>query len=165
VQGAIENKWTALGGLSSWIGPPVTNELTMPDQRGKASVFASGAAIYWSPSTGAFEVHGWIRDLYSSLNGEQSFLGYPTSDETPVLGGRAVVNTFQGGRIYSSPATGAREVHGSILRRYLQLGGPESALGLPTRNEYAVSGGRRSDFQHGSITWNSSTGALTVTTR
>jgi uncharacterized protein with LGFP repeats len=165
VQGPIEDKWTRLGGLSSWIGPPVTNQLTMPDGRGRASVFASGAAIYWSPGTGAFEVHGWIRDLYSSLGAERSFLGYPTSDETPVAGTPAVVATFQGGRIYSSPRTGAREVHGLILGRYLQLGGPTSALGLPTSNEYGVRDGRRSDFQHGSITFNSRTGALTVTTR
>jgi uncharacterized protein with LGFP repeats len=165
VLGPIEDKWTALGGAAGWVGPPVGDQLTMPDGRGRASVFASGTAVYWSPGTGAFEVHGWIRDLYSSLNGEQSFLGYPTSDETPVAGTQAVLNTFQGGRIYSSARTGAREVHGLILGRYLQVGGPASALGLPTSNEYAVRDGRRSDFQHGSITVNSRTGALTVTTR
>jgi uncharacterized protein with LGFP repeats len=82
-----------------------------------------------------------------------------------VAGTSAVVATFQGGRIYSSPRTGAREVHGAILRRYLQEGGPVSALGLPTSNEYGVRDGRRSDFQHGSITYNTRTGALTVTRR
>jgi uncharacterized protein with LGFP repeats len=56
-------------------------------------------------------------------------------------------------------------VHGAILRRYLQEGGPASALGLPTSNEYGVRDGRRSDFQHGSITYNTRTGALTVTRR
>jgi uncharacterized protein with LGFP repeats len=165
VHGAIEDKWTALGGLSGWVGAPVSDELVLPDRTGRASVFASGAAIYSSPAAGTHEVHGWIRDLYSSLNGEQSFLGYPTSDETPVPGTSAVVSTFQGGHIYSSAATGAREVHGAILERYLQLGGPASALGLPTSNEYSVPGGRASDFQHGRIVCNTTTGAITVTVR
>ena len=56
-------------------------------------------------------------------------------------------------------------MHGLILGRYLQEGGPSSRLGLPTSNEYGVRDGRRSDFQHGSITYNTRTGALTVTTR
>jgi uncharacterized protein with LGFP repeats len=165
LHGPVFTKWSSLGGMRSFLGGPVSNELTMPDGKGTAWVFASGGAIYRHPATGAFEVHGWIRDLYSSLNGEQSFLGYPTSDETPVLGGAAVQQTFQGGVVYSSPRTGAREVHGAILDRYRALGGPGSKLGLPTRNEYSVSGGRRSDFQHGTITCNTRTGALTVTIR
>ncbi|PRY51872.1 uncharacterized protein with LGFP repeats [Geodermatophilus tzadiensis] len=165
VLGPIAAKWTALGGAGAWIGAPVSDQLGMPDRRGAASVFASGAAIYWSPGTGAFEVHGWIRQLYSSLNGEQSFLGYPTSDETPVAGTQAVVGTFQGGRIYSSAATGAREVHGAILDTYLAQGGPAGALGLPTSNEYAVPEGRAGDFEHGRIVCNTTTGTLTVTPR
>jgi uncharacterized protein with LGFP repeats len=165
VHGAVEDKWTALGGLAAFPGPPVSDQLTMPDGKGTAWVFASGAAIYTSPATGPFEVHGRIRDLYSSLNGEQSFLGYPVSDEAPILGGKAVLSQFQGGHIYYSVPTGAREVHGKILRRYLQLGGPASQLGLPTRNEYGVKGGRRSDFQGGTITWTAATGATTVTYR
>ena len=163
VHGLIREKWSALGGFS-FPGAPVTDELTMPDGVGRANVFSSGAAIYFSPGTGAWEVHGWVRDLYSSLNGEQSFLGYPVSDETPLPGG-GVLARFQGGHIYSSGATGAREVHGAILARYLELGGPSSSLGLPVSNEYSVPGGRRSDFQGGSIICNTRTGVLTVTSR
>ncbi|HVV11785.1 hypothetical protein, partial [Amycolatopsis sp.] len=37
-----------------------------------------------------------------------------------------------------------------------------SALGYPVRDEYAITGGRRHDFQHGTISWNSGNGALTV---
>jgi uncharacterized protein with LGFP repeats len=165
VLGPIAAKWAQLGGAAAWIGAPVSDQLGMPDRRGAASVFASGAAVYWSPTTGAFEVHGWIRQLYSSLNGEQSFLGYPTSDETPVPGTQAVVGSFQGGRIYSSAVTGAHEVHGAILDTYLAQGGPAGALGLPTSNEYAVPEGRASDFEHGRIVCNTTTGTLTVTPR
>jgi cell wall-associated NlpC family hydrolase len=38
-------------------------------------------------------------------------------------------------------------------------------LGYPTSNEYAVPGGRRSNFQFGYVTWTPSTGARTSITR
>ena len=37
-----------------------------------------------------------------------------------------------------------------------QLGAEKSQLGLPTSGEYDVSGGRKNDFQFGSITWKAS---------
>ncbi|MGY2080222.1 hypothetical protein [Modestobacter sp. SYSU DS0657] len=165
VHGLIEDKWTALGGLTGRLGPPVTDELTLPDGKGRVSHFSGDGSIYYSPASGAWEVRGWVRSAYSALNAERGFLGYPIADEGPAGVPGAVVSRFQGGNVYASGATGAREVHGAILARYLQLGGPASALGLPTSNEYAVPGGRRSDFERGSITCNTTTGAITVTTR
>jgi uncharacterized protein with LGFP repeats len=165
VHGLIEDQYTALGGLAGPVGVPVSNEIVLPDRVGRASVFSSGAAIYYSPATGAHEVRGWIRGTWSSFNAEAGFLGYPLADEEALPSGVGSVGRFQGGNVYSSAATGAKEVHGAILARYLQLGGPSSALGLPTSNEYSVSGGRRSNFEHGWITCNTSTGAITVTAR
>jgi hypothetical protein len=63
------------------------------------------------------------------------------------------------------PFAGAHEVQGAIRDRWKALGWERSRLGYPTRDEYAVTGGRRSDFQHGSITWTAKTGATTVTYR
>jgi uncharacterized protein with LGFP repeats len=37
-----------------------------------------------------------------------------------------------------------------------------SPLGYPTRSEYAVPGGRASDFQHGRITWTAAPNVITV---
>lgn len=45
----------------------------------------------------------------------------------------------------------------------LAFGGPGSARGLPVTEEYALTGGRESDFQHGSITFDSATGLTSVT--
>src|SRR6266568_1195805 len=104
-----------------------------------------------------------IRDKWSALGWERGFLGYPVADEVGVTGGRA--SRFQGGTIYWSTASAAQEVHGAILGRYLQLGGTGSTLGLPTSDEYSITGGRRSDFKHGAIEWSSGTGALTVSYR
>jgi len=40
-----------------------------------------GASIYWTPETGAHEVHGAIRDKWASLGWEGGALRYPISDE------------------------------------------------------------------------------------
>ena len=42
------------------------------------------------------------------------------------------------------------------------MGWERSLLGYPTSDEYDVAGGRRSDFEHGSLTW-TPTGGVTTT--
>jgi stage II sporulation protein D len=51
-------------------------------------------------------------------------------------------------------------VRGAIRARWAQLGWENSRLGFPTSDEYAIPGGRRSDFQGGYITWTPATGAV-----
>ena len=165
VQGAIAQRWTVLGGLGWGHGVPVTDELTTPDQVGRYNIFAGGASIYWSPKTGAHAVMGQIRDLWAQLGWEAGMLGYPTSSETVTADGKGQQNTFQNGAIIWTPAGGPRAVYGFIYARYTAMGGVRSTLGYPTSNEYAVPGGRASAFEHGVLTWNAMTGAITVTPR
>lgn len=40
-----------------------------------------GGSIFWTDSFGAHEVHGAIRDKYASMGWQNSYLGYPTTDE------------------------------------------------------------------------------------
>jgi hypothetical protein len=162
--GAIDAKYRALGGCSSILGKPTTSERVAPDGAGRYSVFERGS-IYWTAATGAFEVHGVIRDKWAELGWEAGLLGYPITDETRTPDGVGRYNVFQGGSVYWTPATGAHEVHGVIRDKYAELGWEAGALGYPTSDEYAVSGGRRSDFEHGAITWSSQTNTTTVTTR
>ncbi|WP_186382894.1 polysaccharide deacetylase family protein [Amycolatopsis rhizosphaerae] len=154
VYNVIRSRWAALGWERGVLRYPTTDETPAPDGVGRYNHF-QGGSIYYTPATGAHEVHGAIRDKWAALNWEKGFLGYPTTDEYAVTGGRA--GTFQGGIVYFSPATGAHEMNGAILGQYLQLGGPDSRLGLPVSDEYPVPEGRRSDFQHGSILWNTAT--------
>jgi uncharacterized protein with LGFP repeats len=53
-------------------------------------------------------VHGAIRDRWAALGWERSALGYPTSDEFDVAGGRR--NNFQHGYITWLSASGAIQV-------------------------------------------------------
>jgi M6 family metalloprotease-like protein len=103
VHGAIRLKYLSLGGPDSFLGVPITNESVTPDTIGRYNHF-EGGSIYWTPQTGAHEVHGWIREKWAGLGWERSWLGYPLTDEIAAPGYTAygLFNQFQGGRIYYS---------------------------------------------------------------
>ncbi|MCX5742653.1 MAG: hypothetical protein NT062_09175 [Proteobacteria bacterium] len=162
VVGEIEQKYNALGGCGSFLGAPTTEERGALDHVGRYSVFERGS-IYWTSALGAFEVHGVIRDAWKQLGWEAGLLGYPTSDESPAADGVGRYSVFEHGSIYWTAAVGAFEVQGRIRDAWRDTGAETGELGYPTSNEYAVTGGRRSDFQHGSITWNSSTNQTSIT--
>jgi uncharacterized protein with LGFP repeats len=132
---------------------------------GRFNHFQNGS-IYWTQATGAWEVHGNIRNKWEALGWETGVLGYPVTDEMTTPDGIGRYNHFRKGTtegsIYWTPTTGAWEVHGLIREKWKSLGWETSALGYPVSDEYAVTGGRESEFQKGYITYNASTGALTV---
>lgn len=157
VHGAIRARYADFGGPESFFGVPVASESGVPG--GRVSRF-QGGRLFWSPEFGTREVHGEIERRYEAFGGSGGFLGLPVTDEFGVRGGRA--SRFTGGQLLWSPEHGAREIHGAIGIRYDELGGPGSELGLPTSDEYAVPGGRRSDLQHGSLVWDAGTNQVTV---
>ncbi|MDQ6651097.1 MAG: hypothetical protein M3Z02_13420, partial [Actinomycetota bacterium] len=115
---------------------------------------------YWSPGSGAHEVHGAIRERWASMGGESGLLGFPVSDERAASGGR--LNVFQGGSVYWSPASGAHEVHGAIRDRWASMGSETGFLGYPVSEEFGVLGGRQSNFQRGALFWSAATGAVSL---
>lgn len=161
VRGSIEQRYLAEGGPQGFLGLPLVDESVTPDGVGRFNHFAGGS-VYWSPRTPAVEVHGAIRVRWEQMGWERSPLGYPVSNEDVTPDGTGRVNHFQAGKIYWTPSTGAHEVYGAILGLWVSLGYERSALGYPTSPEYAVPGGRRSDFQGGSIEWTPSRGAYVV---
>ena len=81
VHGAILAKYRELGAESSILGYPTTDETGCPDGVGRFNHCQAGS-IYWTPSTGAHEVHGLIRDFWAAHGWERNpALGYPISDE------------------------------------------------------------------------------------
>lgn len=161
----IKARYDALGGAKGFLGAAQTGVTPCPDGIGFYQHFAGGS-VYWSPSSGAHEVHGLIRQKWSALGWERSFLGYPTTDESVGRDARheGRYNHFTGGSVFWHPTTGAFEVHGAIRQKYLELGGEASFLGYPTTDETGCPDGvgRYNHFQAGSIYWTGRTGAREV---
>lgn len=163
VYGSIWAEWSRVGREAGFLRFPLTTEL--PLGRGRVTRF-EGGSLYWTPSTGAHEVHGAIGARYRDRDLGEDRYGFPVTNEsvTPDRIGR--YNHFEGDRsIYWSPRTGAHEVYGAIRAEWARRGWETGRLGYPTSGEYPVPGGRRSDFQGGSITWDRTTGAVEVTHR
>ncbi len=167
VCGAILNHYQALGGPGGFLGYPITNELVNPDNVGRRSFFQNGT-IYWSPTTGAWEIGGAIFNHWGTLGYEKGSLGYPTSDELTNPDGVGKRNTFQNGNghIYWTPSTGAWEIGGAIFNHWGALNYEKGSLGYPTSDELTNPDGvgKRNTFQNGNghIYWTPSTGAWEI---
>jgi hypothetical protein len=78
-------------------------------------------------------------------------LGKPIGPEDKLItGGNRQI--FQFGAIYFHPRVGAFELHGLILRTYLEMGEEASRLGYPITDEVdspTISGGRMNGFEQG----------------
>lgn len=84
------------------------------------------------------------------------------TDELKTPDGVGRYSVFQGATIYWTPKTGAHEVHGTIREKCKELGYEGGSLGYPTSDEYSISGGRRNDFERGSILWDAKTNTARV---
>ena len=96
VHGAIGAKYAALGGATSPLGYPVSDEI--PLEGGAFQRFEKGN-IYWSPTTGAAVIYyGAIFDAWGAKGWERGEYGYPTKDQASIAAGGETV-TFQHGTI------------------------------------------------------------------
>jgi len=175
ISNPISDLYELLGGENSVLGSPSPQKYreTARDGVGRYRQYEKGR-IFWSPATGAHEVHGDIYDKWASLDREGtkeqlSLLGYPVSNEKPIPprsdGTAGSFNSFERGTIYMSPQTGAHEMHGLIEQEWKAIGREQSVLGYPVSDEMQTSNGdgQFQEFQGGSIYCNDSTGAHAVT--
>jgi peptidoglycan/xylan/chitin deacetylase (PgdA/CDA1 family) len=159
LRGSILDAFLAAGGVPA-LGAPTIDEGVAGGGNGAYSDFSRDASIFWSPGTGAHVIRGAIRGRWTAL-GKEWGLGFPVTDE--VSAGGAAVQTFTGGEIDWSSATGAHAVVGAIRQRWTELGaGP--ALGLPLTEELALGtgGGVYQLFQQCKFFWSPATGAQPV---
>lgn len=87
VLGSIAVKWKKLGGVTSTLGYPITDETPTPDQVGRYKHFDNGSIYYRPCIGGAFQITGLIRTKWAQLGSKKSYLGYPLSDELPTEDG------------------------------------------------------------------------------
>jgi stage II sporulation protein D len=157
VRGAIQQKWAALG-WETGLGFPTTSDARTPNGVGYYTHF-QGGSIYWSPTTGAQAVRGAIRQQWAALGWENG-LGFPTTSDTPLPGGRGWFTKFQGGSIYWSAPTGAHAVRGGILDTWAAQGWENGPLGMPTGDERWNGSVLTQTFQGGTLSYDSRTGKV-----
>lgn len=164
VCGAIKTKYDQIGGPTSFLNLPKSNELTNPDGVGKRSEFVNGF-IYWHPDTGAQSVSIPVSKVWQRHGWEQGFLGYPiTSDMT--LGDQWFKQDFQGGHVYTHNAVPVSQasIQGAIYDKWQSMGAQKSELGYPISDELTTPDGvgRYNVFQGGMIYWTPTAGAHAV---
>lgn len=156
----IQKRFDSSGLMQLALGAPTGDE-RRAGGGGRWRPYTDGL-MFWSVASGARALHGEVARKYLALGGSNGFLRRPLSDTEYASAPGAHQAIFQGGWIYWHPSTGAHEVHGQILRTYLEMGGSTSPLGLPVSDEYSVPGGRESAFQFGRLRWMAATNEVTM---
>ena len=133
-----------------FIGAPTSDEFKTPQKSGAGQHF-EGGSIYWSQPTGAHEVHGSIRDKWKSLGLENSFLGFPTTDETSTPDGYGRFNFFEGGAIYYHPHLGTFAVPKMIVEVWKKNGWEKGKLGYPISDEIIKNNNSIQKFEFGAV--------------
>jgi uncharacterized protein with LGFP repeats len=119
--------------------------------------FADGGMYRNTNANLTLWLHGSIDREFRAVGAATGVLGLPTSTpgtltarSASCAGCRRI--SFVGGRIYDGPTTGAHALWGNVLDAYLQHGGAQGALGMPTtRVQPRDGGGVRARFEHGTI--------------
>jgi LGFP repeat len=151
VSGEVYRRYADVAGS---LGLPTSEEIGAAGG-GRMQSFQYGD-VYWLPGSPAHEVLAAIRTRWLELGGPAGELGYPTTNEAPIIRdgteiGRA--SRFAFGTIYDSPSTGAWEVKSTIAAAYESLyAGASGWLGLPVGpSGQTAAGTQYTDFQNGML--------------
>ena len=87
-----------MGGHTSALGFPISDELTTPDGIGRYNVF-EGGMIYWTPQHGAHPVSGPILLEWASSGYERGKYGYPVTDPIENTNGLEMEQKFEHGTL------------------------------------------------------------------
>ncbi|MCK7660710.1 LGFP repeat-containing protein [Corynebacterium antarcticum] len=163
VCGAIREKYDAIGGPTSFLTWPKSDELGVPDGVGRRNEFVNGF-IYWHPTTGAHPVTTHFSTVWARNGWEAGRLGYPTTDELGLSDGIGRKQSFQRGHIYGSLA-GLASIEGLIYDKWVTTGAEGGPLGYPTADEAGAPDGvgRFNRFVGGMLYWHPTHGAHPVT--
>ena len=161
---AIEQAYLAAGGETGVLGARQSGLIPIASNGGgTGQVFANGS-IYSTTSLGAFAVHSGIRDFYFSRGGAGGSLGWPIANQACESGGQCS-QTFQGGTVYWTAASGGRIGLPAIESVYVSLGGASGALAARQSDLLAIGGnggGFGQVYAGGSIYSSSSAGTYAV---
>lgn len=99
-----------------------------------AAAVAAGLLAFPAAASPIGDAEAAMMAAWEKAGGDSSPLGARKGDVYPAGDGFAL--NFDGGKMFYTPATGAKFIYGPILDKYEMLGGPaESDLGFPAINE------------------------------
>lgn len=150
VSGAIGDRWAQLGTMSSELGLPTADMACGLTNSGCHQEFQNGG-IHWSPATGAHAVNRALATAWTAKGGASGTLGYPTGAAKCGLTNGGCRQTFQGGLLYWSPATGGQAVSGAIEAAHTAAGAEGGRLGYPAADITCTAGGCSQQFQNSQL--------------
>jgi uncharacterized protein with LGFP repeats len=157
--GAIAASWVASGRESGPLGYP-SGEMGCGMVGGGCGQQFEHGSSYWSPASGAHPVTGPIWDYWVATGWERGVLGYATADLVCGSGVTGCRQDFQGATATWSQATGAQNTSGAIRALWLRDGAQAGSLGVPSAPMVCGATGCSQQFQGGTVTWTSGTGAV-----
>ena len=162
VRGGILEGYNDAGGYTAFGSPTMNENCTLKDGW-CYQVFERGT-VYWSPQSGAHNIHGGIRDKWASIGYEWGKLGFPISNEMGGLKNDGVYQEFENGVIYYTDTTGAHTNNGGIRDEYAKNGYENSVFGYPIGDEVCglKDGGCYQSFQEGRIYWTPNIGGSNI---
>jgi uncharacterized protein with LGFP repeats len=160
VRGAVRTAWETSGGPTGTLGYPTSEPLPTSGRDATYTTFERGA-VYELPGGRTRVLVGDFHRRWAELGYEHGYLGYPTGDRLPTYRGTGQYQVFDGGAMYSSPATGVRVLRGEIYAHWVAGGWEQGPLGFPTSDQLPTrdGDGRYTTFQGGAIYWSAATGA------
>ncbi|MDQ4137236.1 MAG: hypothetical protein M3116_00105 [Actinomycetota bacterium] len=163
LDGEIKATYLRLGGEAGYLGRPIANPVCGLTDGGCYQAFRGGQ-IHWSAKTGAHATDGGMLAAWKRVGMEAGKLGYPLMEPVCGLAQGGCYQDFQGGGIHWTAATGAHATEGAIRTKWRDLGWEGSFLGYPTTDWTCTTtnAGCFQDFQGGTITWTSASGAVTI---
>lgn len=161
--GEISKKWKLLQAENGRFGTPAGDTQFCGSEECYQD-FAGGRILkdptMASPAFGVIRGTG-IGSLWYGMGGQDARLNYPSSDETCT--GNTCQQSFRGGIIYWTPATGQWAVYnGAIGGLWRSLGAENARLGFPVSNETCLVSSCRQSFAGGDILWSPTTGTAAV---
>ncbi|MCA0145752.1 S8 family serine peptidase [Blastococcus sp. LR1] len=156
--GPVATRWGAQGWETGALGYPTADTVCGLAGGGCKQEF-QGGSVYSATATGAARVvYGAVRTRWTALGREAGALGYPTAETVCGLRNGGCFQSFRGGTIHWSKASGAWSVSAPLLAAWGAQGWETGRLGYPVGQATCSSAGSCTQaFQGGKASWSAST--------
>ncbi|MBG6216621.1 uncharacterized protein with LGFP repeats/GH25 family lysozyme M1 (1,4-beta-N-acetylmuramidase) [Arthrobacter sp. CAN_A6] len=144
------------------LGTPVSDVICGLKDNGCYRGYVNGAVLWSAGSGAAATLNGPLRKAWLDSGAQNGPMGYPVSAQGCGIRDGGCYQSFQGGEILYSAASGAHlSRNGEIRSAYRAAGAESSILGYPTNGEICgiKDGGCYQTFQHGEVLWSPASGA------